>query len=171
MKCRLKHIDCNIKECKTPDEIKSTFSVMQQLRPNIKAEDYLDRVDFLIKKQSYRLLAAYNSENHCVGVIGFQLLNRLHLGNIIYIADLVTDEAQRSNGIGSLLINRIKEEAIMHGVDAIVLESGMQRKKAHKFYESHGYKAESYSFRIFKPFAHEESNAKEKSGNIIKSRM
>ena len=152
MNIRSQLINCNIKECKTEEEINSTYQVMHQLRQHIKAEDYLNKIYFLMKNEKYRLWGAYDGENQCIGVVGFQRQNRLHLGDILYIADLVTDERFRSHGIGSVLINKIKEEAANQNVDAIVLDSGIQRKKTHEFYQKHGYKAESYSFRIFKPY-------------------
>ena len=59
-------IECNIKECKTKDEIESTFQVMRQLRQNIKVEDYLNRIYALIEKEQYRLFGAFNSKNQCI---------------------------------------------------------------------------------------------------------
>jgi GNAT superfamily N-acetyltransferase len=140
------------RECKTQQEVESTYAIMRQLRPQIAAESYFPRIDKLMKEEKYRLLATYNEEDKCLGVIGFQEQNRLSMGNIIYIADLVTDEAHRSQGIGKHLLEQVRQEAIKNNIDAIVLDSGLQRTQAHAFYQHQGYKAESYSFRLFKPF-------------------
>jgi GNAT superfamily N-acetyltransferase len=139
-------------ECKTQQEVESTYAIMRQLRPQISADSYFSRVEKLMKEEKYRLLATYNDEDKCLGVVGFQEQSRLSLGNIIYIADLVTDEAHRSQGIGNHLLEQVRQEAIKNNSDAIVLDSGLQRKQAHTFYQHQGYNAESYSFRLFKPF-------------------
>jgi GNAT superfamily N-acetyltransferase len=143
-------IKIDIRECKTNEEIISTSCVMRQLRPHISESEYCHQILSLIQKENFRLFAAYDRSNQCIGAVGFQLQNRLSLGKIIYIADLVTDENHRSQGIGSQLINFVKQEADQQQIDAIVLDSGLQRKQAHKFYEQHGYKAVSYSFRLIK---------------------
>lgn len=142
----------NIRECITQEEIESTYLVMRQLRPHIAFEDYFLRISALMKEEKFRLFGAYNKENYCIGVMGFQKQNRLSLGNIFYLADLVTDEAYRSQGIGTRLLEYIKKEAANQNIDAIVLDSGLQRKQAHEFYQRNGYKSESFSFRLFKPF-------------------
>src|SRR3990167_5531480 len=100
---------------------------MRQLRPHISEPDYFSRVAFLMGEEQFRLFGAYDSKNRCLGVIGFQKQNRLSLGNIIYIADLVTDEQCRSQGIGTQLLNLVKNEAIKQKIDAIALDSGIQR--------------------------------------------
>jgi GNAT superfamily N-acetyltransferase len=142
-----------IRECKTQKDIESTYSIMKQLRPQLTPENYYSDVSSLITEEKYRLFAAYDDENHCLGVVGFQQQNRLSLGKIIYIADLVIDEKYRSQGVGARLLEFVKQEAGRLNVDAIVLDSGLQRKQAHEFYMKQGYKAESYSFRRFKPFS------------------
>jgi GNAT superfamily N-acetyltransferase len=161
----------SILECKTQEEIESTYLIMQQLRPNVAAKDYFSRVNALMKEEKFRLFGAFDEKNQCVGVLGFQVQKRLSLGDIIYLADLVTDEAYRSRGIGSRLLNVVKQEAASQNIDAIVLDSGLQRKKAHEFYQRHGYKAESYSFRLFKPFTPNNFENKDSKLPQIRARL
>lgn len=142
----------SIRECITKEDVESTYLIMHQLRPHLVSENYYSQIFTLRSEEKYRLFGAFNGDNQCVGVMGFQLQNRLSLGKILYLADLVTDEACRSRGIGTRLLNLIKLEAANQNVEAIVLESGLQREKAHEFYQRHGYKSECYSFRLFKPF-------------------
>lgn len=152
-----------IRECITLEEIQSTYAIMRQLRPHVTSQEYFQRVFTLMKEERFRLLGAYTETNQCVGIVGFQELNRLSLGKIIYVADLVTDEPYRSRGVGSQLLFRVKEEATKQNIDAIVLDSAIQRKRAHEFYHRHGYKAESYSFRLFKPFTADNNPPKNES--------
>ncbi len=102
----------SICECKSREEIESTYPIMDQLRPHITFKDYFSRIFTLMQKENYGLLAAYTNENQCIGAAGFQQQTRLSLGNIIYLADLVTDKSYRSQGVGSQLLAQIKQEAI-----------------------------------------------------------
>lgn len=143
------------KECITKTEIDSTYLVMRQLRPRLDEATYFEQIDCLIKTECYRMFAVYDELDRCIGVIGFQILNRLSLGKILYIADLVVDEKFRSLKIGEQLLEIAKAIAKNVNADAIVLESGAQRKRAHQFYFNNGYDMESYSFRLYKPFTHD----------------
>jgi GNAT superfamily N-acetyltransferase len=134
---------------------------MKQLRPHLVESEYFSRVSFMMAQEKFRLFGAFNKENICVGVVGFQEQNRLSLGKIIYLADLVTDDTLRSHGIGARLLEVVEKEALVLDVNVIVLDSGLQRTRAHEFYKNHGYKTEAYSFRLYKPFA---SNATKKAG-------
>jgi len=70
-------------------------------------------------------------EGKCVGVAGYQLQERLSMGKILYLADLITDEAWRGKGIGKHLVKKIEEKARLSNSTRVVLESGMTRVLAH----------------------------------------
>ncbi len=105
-----------------------------------------------MKEEEYRLIAVYDEQKKCLGLVGFQKQNRLSLGSIFYLADLVVDQTLRSKGIGAYLLDLVKEEAKAQKIDAIILDSALDRADAHRFYQRHQYQIKSYSFRLFKPF-------------------
>jgi len=52
----------------------------------------------------------------------------------------------RGKGIGSQLIKHVERYAASRGVSFIGLNTGFKRKRAHKFYERHGFEAGSYHY-------------------------
>ena len=52
----------------------------------------------------------------------------------------------RGKGIGSQLIKHVEQYAASRGVSCLALNTGFKRKRAHKFYERHGFEAGSYHY-------------------------
>ena len=65
---------------------------------------------------------------------------------VVYTADLVTDDAQRSNGHGARLLQWLRVAAAEAGCDELHLDSGVQRFDAHRFYLRLGMKIASHHF-------------------------
>ncbi len=63
-----------------------------------------------------------------------------------YIDDLVTDVVQRSRGVGSALLAHVERAARDVGSDVLVLDSGTERARAHKFYFREGFAITSFNF-------------------------
>ena len=68
-------------------------------------------------------------------------------GTHMRILALAVDQACQNCGIGSLLLARAEALAAEHKVRYMMLNSGLQRLDAHRFYERHGYIKKGYSFR------------------------
>jgi ribosomal protein S18 acetylase RimI-like enzyme len=60
------------------------------------------------------------------------------------IEDVIVDHAHRRMGVGSALMRDLERRAADAGCSYIVLVSEAERTEAHRFYESLGYKANSY---------------------------
>jgi GNAT superfamily N-acetyltransferase len=82
-----------------------------------------------------------------VGVAVFRQFENTHVGRRFYIDDLVTDESQRSAGVGKLLIEYLQKVARDRGCPGLELESGTHRARAHRFYFREGFFISSFSFR------------------------
>ena len=79
----------------TDTEIAACYPVMRELRPHIAEEQFLFRVRSQ-EKTGYRL--AYIQEpTGVVAVAGFRVGENLAWGRFLYVDDLVTLPAQRSN--------------------------------------------------------------------------
>ena len=130
-----------IRECITSDEISSTFSVMRQLRPHLQADNYLAVINALQNTEKYRLVGLFNDTGKCIAVAGFRVMRTLFLNGEaqLYIDDLVTDEAERSNGHGCTLLDWLYAESKKLHCRGVSLDSGMQRTKAHAFYRQQGF--------------------------------
>ncbi len=64
----------------------------------------------------------------------------------VRVTALVVSEEYRKKGIGTKLIQASEEWSRKEKASSIVLNSGINRKEAHKFYENKGYKIKGYSF-------------------------
>jgi len=133
-----------IKIAKTDNEINTCYSVMQELRPHINKEEFLSRVRN--QERSGYQLAYVQEADEIVAVAGFRMSENLAWGKFMYVDDLVTLSAQRSKGFGSKLLSWLKEYAIKNSCSQFHLDSGTQRKEAHRFYEREGMSITGYHF-------------------------
>ena len=135
----------NIIRIESDDEILSTFDVMLQLRPHLRADDYLPTVRRMMKSDGYRLAAASDGRT-VTAVAGYRLMEMLYCGRLLYVDDLVSDETARSAGYGHALIEWLKNEARANGCAELHLDSGVQRKDAHRFYFRERFTITGYHF-------------------------
>jgi GNAT superfamily N-acetyltransferase len=69
-----------------------------------------------------------------VAVAGWRLIACTTALRRLYVDDLVTDPTVRSAGHGALLLGELEERARAAGCSTLTLESGVQRRDAHRFY-------------------------------------
>lgn len=136
----------NIRLATSDDDIAACFPVMQALRPHLVADEFVAR----IRQQeaaAYRLAFAEAAQG-VAAVAGFRIGENLAWGRFLYVDDLVTDPAQRSKGLGKALLSWLKHYAAEQGCGQLHLDSGMQRKDAHRFYAREGMAATGYHFAV-----------------------
>jgi GNAT superfamily N-acetyltransferase len=131
-------------ECVGTDAFQAIWPVMRQLRNTLSEEQFLARVK-AAQGEGYRLCAAVH-EGRPVGAIGWRIVNDLASGRSLYIDDLVADEAARGTGVGRVLMDFARGEAVRLGCDQLRLNSGFQRKGAHAFYEAIGLPQRGYAY-------------------------
>lgn len=69
-------------------------------------------------------------------------------GETCYISSLITNEKDRGKGYGRALLDYVRELASQRGCKAMILDSGMMRTQAHKFYEKYGFEKSCYGFEL-----------------------
>lgn len=116
----------------TPAQIARCFPVMQQLRPHFEQDGFVEQVTRQ-QEQGYRL-AAIEADGEVRAVAGYRFIETLAWGRIMYVDDLVTDDAERSQGWGGRLLDWLIETAREEGCQQFHLDSGVQRFGAHRFY-------------------------------------
>ena len=126
------------------DEITACYGVMSQLRPHVAEADFLPRVREQARA-GYRLAYVENA-GRPVAVAGFRVSENLAWGRFLYVDDLVTGADHRSQGYGAALLSWLKEHAVGQGCAQLHLDSGLQRKDAHRFYEREGVCSTGYHF-------------------------
>ena len=136
-----------IGEARTDEEILATREVMLQLRTAMAPDDYLPTVRRMMAG-GYRLAALRDEAGLVRAVAGFRYFEMLYAGRILYVDDLITDQATRSRGNGGALLDWLKEQARASGCAQLHLDSGVQREKAHRFYFREGMGVNAYHFRI-----------------------
>jgi GNAT superfamily N-acetyltransferase len=130
----------------TSAEIADCFPVMAQLRPHLEREEFIARVQRQMA-DGYRL-ACLNAGGCVQSVAGYRVSENLAWGRFLYVDDLVTDEAARSQGYGKALLLWLAEHARRLGCAQLHLDSGAQRKGAHRFYLREGMENAGFHFAM-----------------------
>lgn len=136
-------------ECQSEEEILQNYEILQCLYPeqdypHITQTNYAAMIPELIA-QGYRQVIAIQ-DNQTLGIAGFSIVTRLYLGRTMRITDLVIQDSHRGTGIGSQLVDYIKQSAIQQQCRALVLDTGIQRKDAHRFYEREGFELYAHHY-------------------------
>lgn len=122
------------------------FPVMRELRTDLTEETYLELLEQM-QEDGYLLYGLYKG-GKIITVAGLSWRVNFYNKRHIFIYDLVTDSAYRSHGYGEKLLSYLHKWAKENGATYVTLESGIQRIKAHQFYEDKfDYDKWCYSFR------------------------
>ena len=137
-------MDLKIKQVESDKEIQDCFAVMSQLRPHLEADDFIALVRGQMQG-GYRL-AYVMDKDAVVTVAGYRISRSLSWGKYLYVDDLITDAARRSSGFGKAMLQWLVEEARRNQCDQFHLDSGTQRKDAHRFYAREGMDMVAYHY-------------------------
>ena len=127
-------------------DVARCYPVMQQLRGPLTRASFTQRVA-LQAREGYQL-ALVEDQGEVVAVAGFRIYNLLFSGKTLYVDDLVTDSALRSQGFGEILLQWLVALARESGCQTFSLDSGVQRSRAHRFYFMQGMKISSFHFDL-----------------------
>ena len=137
-----------IRELTTDADIAQAFPVMLQLRTTLADAHAFVRAAQRQRDSGYRLIAACDEADRIVGLAGWRFGESLAWGRHVYVDDLVTDEDARSSGAGRAMLDWLKATGREAGCRELHLDSGVQRLRAHAFYEREGMARTSHHFRI-----------------------
>lgn len=70
-------------------------------------------------------------------------------GMTCYVSSIITNEDDRGKGCGVKLMDHAKELAKERNCKALILDSGMPRTQAHRFYEIYGFEKSCYGFDYY----------------------
>lgn len=125
-----------IRVATSDEEIARCFAVMGQLRRHLERDDFVARIRRQ-QSQGYRL-AYVEADGRSVAVAGYRISKKLSSGRFLFVDALVTDEGERSKGLGARLLMWLQEEEAAAGCDSLQLDTGIQRKDAQRFYSAKG---------------------------------
>ncbi|MCE9595399.1 MAG: GNAT family N-acetyltransferase [Planctomycetes bacterium] len=131
-----------------PDWLAKSEAVHRQLRPHLGA-DYPLAMQPVFADGARMCIATRG--DRVVGVAVHRIYVNTFDGRHMYVDDLVTDERERSSGVGRELLDHLQQLAKRSGCAWFTLDSGTQRHQAHKFYLREGMSIVAFHFR--KPLA------------------
>jgi len=127
-----------------PAWLAASESVHRELRPQIPA-GYETKMRAIFAGGG-RMAVAVSGER-VVGLTVYRIYEDTFNGRKFYCDDLVTTEAERSTGVGHALMQFMEREARAAQCTAFALDSGVQRKDAHRFYYREGMFIVSFNFK------------------------
>ena len=122
----------SIQRASTNEQIDACFAVMAELRPHLKASEFVATVRRM-EPEGFRL-AFLQSDGVVQAVAGYRIIEMLRTGRMLEIDDLVTAAAARSGGFGKALFQWVIEQARAEGCSVVELDSAVHRADAHRFY-------------------------------------
>nr|ART40796.1 L287 [uncultured bacterium] len=131
-------------EVLAPGWLAKAEPVHRQLRDQLPA-DYAGRLAAVFANGA-RMSVVAKGDAVC-GLAIWRLVENTYEGRRLYVDDLVTDTAHRSQGVGRFLIAQLEARARDLGCDVLALDSGTQRTFAHRFYFREGFVIPSFCFR------------------------
>ena len=127
-----------------PEWLARAEPVHRQLRERLPT-DYAGRLAAVFAGGARMSLAVHGEAVR--GVAVWRLVENTYEGRRLYVDDLVTDAAHRSQGVGKFLVAQLEARARALGCDVLALDSGTQRSAAHRFYFREGFVIPSFCFR------------------------
>ena len=127
-----------------PGWLNKAEPVHRQLRPALPA-DYAAKMQKVFSGGGRMCVAVEGDE--VLGVSVYRIHENTAEGLKMYVDDLVTDEAQRSKGVGRALMDHLQGIARAAGCEQFTLDSGTHRQQAHKFYFREGMVIASFNFK------------------------
>ena len=123
-----------VRELREGESLRAAAALLE-LRPHVGSPEAMaQRIDAQ-RAAGYRIVAAFDPDAaEAAAVAGFRIGENLAWGRFLYVDDLVTDEAVRSQGVGTALLEFLAEAARENGCAELHLDSGVQRFGAHPFY-------------------------------------
>ena len=131
---------------KTDMDLLKCWPVLQLLRPQLEAANYLPLVRSMLLEGYHLAFIEPAGQSMAAAAIGFRYLYKLHDGQQVYIDDLTTLEAYRGLGYAGALLDYVIDWAEEKGYPCVTLDSGPHRHAAHRLYLNKGFQLSSYHF-------------------------
>lgn len=138
-----------IRFAQSDQEILDCWEVVKELRPHLTdMPAFLQQVKEMMQDGYQMIYVVEQGSNagKAVAFAGFRNMQMLFSGKMTYIDDLCTLPAYRGKGYGSLLLDYVRQLAKDTGKTAVHLDSGYQRKAAHRLYLQKGFELSSHHF-------------------------
>lgn len=126
------------------EDVDKLIPTLQELRPHRSADEL--RAMLIAQMKNGFQIVFVGDENLAFAVGGFRTLEVLFSGKTLYVDDLVTHSMHRRKGYAGMLLKWMIQYAKENGYDHFSLDSGHQRKDAHRLYLNHGLDITAHHF-------------------------
>jgi GNAT superfamily N-acetyltransferase len=137
--------DIVIKSVEEVGDVAACYPAMRQLRPHLDNEAEFVKQVLRQRESGYRQSAAWR-RGKVIGVVGYRFQHNLLYGRFVYVDDLVVDQDIRGGGVGAQLLEVSRSYARELNCSYLVLDTGMQKALAQRFYFRQGLLAHSLGF-------------------------
>ncbi|MBL1244569.1 MAG: GNAT family N-acetyltransferase [Sulfurimonas sp.] len=125
-------------------ELDVIYEVLSQLRAGLTFKEFDDLV-YDMRHMDYKMIGLFE-RGKLITYAGVAVQTNFYHKRHLYVYDLVTDSAYRSQSFGKEMMEYLEVYAKTAMCENIVLSSGLQREKAHIFYNKSGFMKKSYVF-------------------------
>ena len=125
------------------EDVRRCWPVFRELRQNISsAELFVERWKRQ-REEGYQIVFI-EEDGDVRAVGGFRILHSMAWGRILYLDDLAALAARHGTGLGTAILTYVQEEARRSGCEAVHLDTGYHRHRAHKAYLRNGFVLDSH---------------------------
>jgi GNAT superfamily N-acetyltransferase len=126
--------ELQIAEVDGDDALAAVFPLMAELRPRVRAEDFVPQVRAQ-QREGYRLMGG-SVGGRWVTLAGYRLQTTLVRGRHLFVDDLVTAAGEQGKGYAKAMLAHLCAVARAEGIEKVHLDS---RDTARTFYERAGF--------------------------------
>ena len=120
--------------------------INDELGYSVSASDLEDRIAQMQNDENYQIFIAFDGKS-VVGFIGLYLGLAFEIsGRVMSIIALAVSRKHQCFGIGTALVQKAESFGKAHYASTILVNSGIARIAAHRFYEKQGFYKKGYSF-------------------------
>ena len=121
------------------EDVPALTRLSEELGYAAREDDIANRLMELINDNEHIIYTAVLPTGHVVGWIHGIIRKLLIVPAHIELGGLVVQNGYQGQGIGTKLLNAVEKWGSLHGIKTIFVRSNEIRKKAHHFYQKHGY--------------------------------
>ena len=125
-------------------ELQTVYDVVSQLRDTLSYKEFEDLI-YDMRDMQYKMIGIMDGET-LICYAGVCVQTNLYHKRHLYVFELVTDEKYRGQKYGEMMLDYLVDYAKMGMCENIVLSSGLEKEKAHSFYEKNGFSKKSFVF-------------------------
>mgnify|MGYP001200853741 FL=1 len=125
-------------------EMLSCIEVIRELYPSLNEEEYMRQLDEMLPHNYFQVGAFKGDE--CIGISGVWIGNKLWCGKYLEIDHIVVRSGARSEGVGRLLVDFLKQLALEENCASLGLDSFTFNHQSHKFFFKEGFEIKGFHF-------------------------